>query len=265
MSTEPSFNELLSLLETENKSNQYDLFIPSINQYVKCLPLTATHSKNIIKTTLEGAFANNQFNIMMFNVLNDILVDKTFIDKINLFDKQIIFLQLRIINISDTIDIAHDDKTIKFNLKDYTTSLMTNRLFDDVTVNDKNFNITIGIPSIKTEYLFENNLYNTKLSSLDEQNIKALKSSFGPMFIYGIAQYIKELTINGITRNVSNDSIEQRVALMEKLPSGISNKIINAIEKNYTSHIANITKVKITSDDKQIDTAFDINAGLFVN
>ena len=109
-----SITDIISLIESETQKLDSDIYVPSINKEVHVKALNTNHSKNIIKSVMEGSFASVQFNLVMFLILSEIWDGSVPLANINIYDKLAILLQLRQKNISDTVtvELENDKKEI---------------------------------------------------------------------------------------------------------------------------------------------------------
>jgi hypothetical protein len=98
--------DIIGLIDNVSKTLDCDVYIPSLNKEVKCKPLNTNHTKNILKSAIEGAFASNQFTLIMYQILQDVMDKSVDLSTINTLDKNIILLQLRAKNVSNFIEIS---------------------------------------------------------------------------------------------------------------------------------------------------------------
>ena len=266
MSTEQitDTNSILDLLKEVNKAMESKIYIPTLKKDMTVKPLNANHIKNILKTTIEGPFTDNQFVLVSYNILKEIL--NIPLSELTLVDKNVILVQLRQKNISDTLTIIKKDnsdedetkKTEKIKIEDY-IDYIKNSSWDisKVIIGDDDFKVELNMPTIEDEYRFELNLFRTKYSNIDQENKKALKSLFSPMFISNLARYLRKIYIKDKEINVYPKTVDEILAIMESLPSSILTKMVNEIDKKFGVYIQNTIKFN--------DGIFAVDQNLFVN
>jgi hypothetical protein len=84
MSETLNINDIIGLVKETNKDFEMDIYIPSLNKDVHFKPMNASHLKSIIKTSVEGIFANNYFNQSVFSIIKDICDPSIPLSNINL-------------------------------------------------------------------------------------------------------------------------------------------------------------------------------------
>lgn len=234
--------DILTLLGEVNKTLEAKIYIPSSKKEIVVKPLNANHIKNMLKTTIEGPFSDNQFNIIIFNILKEII--DVPLHTLTILDKIAILIQLRQINISNKIVIEKSDEDTKktiINISDYISNLKKQDFdISDKEVGDDNIKVTVSMPSIEDEYRFELDLHTRIISKIGTVDAKSLKTLFAPLFINNMTQYIKSISIGDNIISVNNKKVEERLAITESLPSVITTSIINAIDKNYGKQLINI-------------------------
>ena len=268
-------NDILALLDNANKSLESKVKLPSIAEEVVLLPLNANHTKNIIKSATSGLFSDNQFNLVFFQILNEVV--KCPLASLNLYDKEIISLFLRSKNISDNLDVEvsglvkdeEGEDKVDRTKKTVSISTILEKLkpvtFEDQVIECDEYNVVMNFPSIVEEYSFDEHLFKNKLASIDEENKKSLKGLIGPIFVYNIAQYVKELVIGDKTVSLSNKKVEERLAVVEKLSANSINKIIQKIDSHFGKMLQSITDVSYTKDGTKYSGSITIGAELFIS
>jgi len=270
------FNDILNLLESANKTLESNIFVPSLKKEIVSRTLNANHTKNIVKTTVEGPFAENQFILVMYNVLADVLGSTIDLNTLNLYDKILILLQLRSKNIQDEYKItfvsADGEQKIEnsISLSKHIEKLKKNSpSFETITDGTKNedtmvYNYTLNIPSIKEEFVFENNLYQEKISKIDGTNNQQLKTLIAPMFLSHIAPFVKTLTINDTLVDLAVRNVNERIAIVEHLSSKALLDIIKKVDDAFGKDMQNATKVTKIIDGVSYTGTIKIDAAFFI-
>lgn len=270
--------DILKLLSDLNTSLTKDCYIPSANTHVKLKPLTTTHLKNIIKSTMDGPFAQVQFNINFHPILKEVL--DADLGNVNIYDKVAIALQLRNINVSKTLPVTLKAVTPKEPVdKEYPDTIVhsldiaehikfieatrTDELFKADTIKEEGYLAGIYFPSLNEEFLFDSHLFSKHLSKVKEDDTKAFRDLFGPMFMNNVSQYIKSVKIGDSLINLVKMPVVDRIAVVNDLPQ-VQN-IFKSIDSNFGKAIQKITRVSIVQDEIEYSGDIEIGPELFVS
>jgi hypothetical protein len=263
-------SQILNLINDVSKTLETNFYIPSLNQEIIVKPLNTTHTKNILKSAIEGSFASNQFTLVCYHILLDI-VDKSIpLSSLTIVDKAFLLLQIRAKNVSEEYELElfnKNDKSIKYklNLTKFINKLKKEEWsFNSEIVEQDKISISMNYPSIQEEYEFETDLYKTKLANIDEKNEKAMKSLFAPMFINNAGQFISSVNINGTEINMKDLNIQERLAVIEKLPAVID-KIISKIDSVFGKQMNKILTVTAKHDGEEYSGKLDLKSNFFLN
>lgn len=266
-------DDIINLLDKTNKTLEDGFFINSSLDPITVKPMNAHHSKNILKSLIDGPFASTQFTLTIYHVLKDTVVAS--LKDLTILDKALLLLQMRVKNIGNTITVKMTgvDKKNKeveieefVDLKSYLDNLkQNNTLILTKTIEDSGYSCEIYYPSIEEDYRFEENFYKTKILPLDENDVKARRGLTAPIFLNTIAQYIKILKIGDNEIVLKNRSVDERLAIVEKLPTSLLMKIIKEIDETYGKELSNRTFVKTTKNSIDYFGNIDISAALFIN
>lgn len=260
-------NDILSLIDTVNKSLDSEAYVPSQEKPVKIKTLNANHTKNILKSAMDGTFAANQFNLVIYQILKDV-VDQP-LSNLNVLDKMFLLLQLRSKNVSEEIEIelvSDNDEKIKqkLNLNKLLAKLKKETFsFANEIIEADKLIVSLSYPTIDEEYQFEHNLFKTKIAVIDEKNEKAVRSLFAPMFINNVTQFVSSVNINGTEINLKSKNINERLLIVEKLPA-IIDKIINKIDSVFGKQMAKVTNIEVTKDDVVYRGKLNLDATFFI-
>ena len=263
-----TINDIINLLDSTNKNLESKIKIASNDAEITVRAMNAHHSKNIIKSAIDGPFATTQFNLVMYSILQDV-VDAP-LKSLNIYDKVLIMLQLREKNVGDVLEIDlynEDESTIKYklNIAKHVAKMLKEKVtFEPRILDIDSFAVSLKYPNIEEEFKFEDNFYKTKLSVIDEKNDKSKRALIAPMFINNIAQYVDTVTIAGQLIDLGIRSINERLAIVEKLPALLMGKIIKSIDADYGKPISKLVAISTLKDGKEYSGTVDINAGLFL-
>lgn len=252
-----NLSDLLVALDTINKNSEKEIFIPSLNKSISSKPLTAEHTRKIMKTAVDGPFSDNQLNLVMFEILTNLLNED--LSKLNTYDKIFIWLQIRSLNVSDSVLIENE----VIHLSNHIDSLKKKKeKFDSYDVQVDTFSVKLNFPSIVREYQFESFLNTNYISKIDSPDLKNLKTLVTPLFVNNIISYFEEIKLNDVIIDCSVIPISDMYVLFDKLPAKVITEIINTIDTNFGNRIQKLTKIK-KKDDTLIELT--LNSEFFLN
>lgn len=260
--------EILALLKESNKQFESETYIPSLNKEVHIKPMNALHLKSIIKTALAGSFVDNQFNQTMYVILKDILDPSIPTSNINTFDKISILLDLRKRNVKSTIDVemVYDEtrKVIPIDIDSVLKTIKKSKKpFTEHTVADGTYEATLNFPSLDEEFIFDRDFEQNKIKKIDEKNKDATKDIPGVMFMYYLSQFIKFIKIENTSINLVAKNVQDRLSIVENLPSNLVNKIIEKIDTEFGKRLTSILTVEQKIDDIVYKGVIEISPALF--
>jgi hypothetical protein len=259
-----NFNDILAALDNANKKLEKTIYIPSLDTDVPVRPINAQHTKKLIKTTVEGPFAANQFNIIVYGILRDILdVD---LKTISVYDKPIILLQLRAQNISPDISVEFTElKTSKkINIDKHLKKFKKGLKQEPVTITKDGITGTINYTSIEDEYLFDNFLYQTQMSKIDQRDVNQMKSLVAPIFMNSLVMFLTSLTIGEATIDLTSLSVDERLKLADRLPSSFLSEAIAKIDDNFGKNLQKVLSVSTTHEGTTYESEIELDAGFFL-
>jgi hypothetical protein len=268
MSETLNINDIINLVKESNKEFESDLFLPSLKKDVHFKPMNASHLKSIIKTSVEGVFANNMFNQTLFAIIKDVIDSSIPLSSITTIDKIYILLQLRKMNVKNKISVEFKNgettKVVEEDLDKIISKLKKKKLdFSFQTLDDGPYSLTIGLPTIDQEFISDRYFEQTKIKKIDEKDKNALKDLLAPLFISEITQYIKVLKIKEQEINFLSLPISERLAIVETLSTNIISKIIEKIDESFGKQINEILKIEKEIDGEKYIGKIELNANLF--
>lgn len=268
MSETLNISDILNLVKETNKDFEMEVYVPSLKKDVHFKPMNASHLKAIIKTSVEGIFANNYFNQSVFSIIRDICDPSVPLANITTLDKIFILLQLRKKNVKNSIsvDFKKDDKTVseEVDLEEFLNKIKKQKLsFSDEVYKNGSYEITLGFPSIVQEYLFDTSFEQSRIRKTDENDRAALKELFAPLFINEITQYVKSIKIKDQEINLLTLSISERTAIVESLSGTVVSGIIATIDKSFGKQITKIVTLEKEIDGEVYKGQIELNANIF--
>jgi hypothetical protein len=181
---------------------------------------------------------NKDYGTFLFDVMSNCLKNKEDLKKINLIDYIILAIQIRIISVGPTMEIAfkkEDSIGIKMelNLQSFIKNLFyaVQNVLPSENIEEDEFSVKLDWPQISDEGLF-----------LD----KVEPSTFALQLSESIPSYIKRLIINQKEIDFHSYSFEEKTKLYDLLPLKLQNKILSvitsSIEKFNTFNLFNISQ-----------------------
>lgn len=276
-----NIQDILGLISDANKSLEHDVYIPSLNKEIHLKPLNANHTKNIAKAAIEGPFAQNQFTLMTYNILKEVCDPSIPMTHLNVLDKAVILLELRVKNIKPQVEVKvfsdklytdtdgkqyRKDSVIKVDVSKILAKLKKWKLlFENQVIELDNYAITLNYPTIEEEYQFENNLFKSRIQNIDEKYPKALKTLVAPMFVNTLAQYVKHIKIGDNEIDLQSKKVVDRLAVVESLSMNASNKIIEKLDTFFGKQMNKITSVEETIDGETYTGNIELSPILFLS
>lgn len=265
MADELNINEVLNLIQQNNKTLETKFYIPSLNSEISAKPLTATHLQRIVSSTVSGVFANNLFNQTVYSLVQDCINDSQLVSKLNSLDKIAILLQFRKVNIKNTVDVEFEDTASygrivrSVNLEDKIQEIIKMSLnFDDIIINVDSYEIVLNYPLLDREFLMNRHFEQNYVKKIKEEDRESLKKVFGPLFMYEIVQYIKSIKIKDSVFDFYKNSVDNCLVLTENLTGNAITKIIETIDSNFGKNITDILRVELNENGSDFIGKIDI-------
>jgi hypothetical protein len=275
-----NINDVLNLINAANKSLEHDVFIPSLNKEIHLKPLTSNHTKNIAKSAIEGPFEENQFTLMIYNILKDIVDPQISLNQLNVYDKTVLLLELRNKNIKNFIEVpvvsekeyadadgktGRKNQTVKINIQTLLNKIKKWKVsFEDHIIEADGYNLVLNYPSVEEEYQFANNLYKTRIANINEKDEKALRALFNPMYVNTLSSYIKQIKIGDQTIDTTGRKIGERLDITETLSAKAGHKLIEKIDSVFMKQLNRLIQVEETIDDEKYVGEIRLSPALFL-
>lgn len=245
-------NDILKQLNALNISNSIDVYIPSLEKTIKFKNLNLKQQKELLKSSIDETltrltFINNFYNIIEENALEPIDVANLFV-----FDRFAIAVALRAAGLNSNYTI--DSKVL--DLKDILNQINKiehNKQLLSTTISIDNITLKLEAPTLGTEREVS---IRTALQLKDTPD-KDVKTIIGELFVYEIIKYIDTITFftseGEQTSSFKQLTVEDRLAVAEKLPSTLISKILDFIKIYRAYENSYITYNEVTIN---IDSSF---------
>lgn len=230
-------DNVLKFLKELSVSTSFSITVPSNGKELTFKQLNTEQLKQLLETIADTAAFNNNFNIIFYKILKENLITPDInINDLTIYDAQYLALQIRANSLSDKLTVYFSDDEIQnyqlpgnkheINLKELLKHKKLNSIPED-SVTENGVYITCKVSTIKDENDFIKYFTDNLNTFLD----KELQNVVGEIFLYEIVKSIKDVTINDIMTNFSSLTFKDRIEIVKQLPTTLTGKIINYIEK----------------------------------
>lgn len=237
-------NLLIDKLKKANQKKSLDIFLPTLGKKVKFAPLTLKQQKELLSKVPETTYDIVQFN----NIFNSIIVsnneEEVKLSDLKNIDKFAIVLQYKINMTGSTYKVGK--KTVSLNqllekINEYDYSIF--KKIESVSLD--NLSAELEVPNL--EYDAKINKSVTALIKNKNKN-----NAMAELFLSEFIKYVKSITLDDDKFNLSSLSYDNKLTIIEELPTSFTKKIIDYMdviktEENELSTINGVT-VDITND-----------------
>jgi len=246
-----NINDILKQLDTLNESTGIDIYVPSLKKTIKFKNLNLKQQKDLLKSSVDETLTKLSFIVNFFNIIQDNVTDKIDVNNLYAFDRTAIAIALRAYGLNN--EYSNGDTTIDlFDVIKEISSIDIPDIFSsNIEVGD--ISIELEVPRLGYDKDISNLTIN-KLKTIQDRDIKSL---VGELFVYEIIKYIKTVTFKLPTGNqiipFNNLKIDDKISVIEKIPSTLINKILQFI-KSYRDLESKFTTFRDSSIE--IDGSF---------
>lgn len=260
------FNSAINALNSISESFKIDVYIPSKQKTISFKEIDAKQQKNLLSAAMDNSVYNSDFIKTFYSILkeNILVEDKSIVDELTLTDRSFIAIALKS-QISEELNVKFTDEiSSKINLKDVIskfTSYKTPSL-TEVDLKNDSVTLTVGItlPTIKTEVDYEENFYKDYKKVDQIKSNKDVQDIISDAFISETSKYISYVNINGSKYDFNTLTFNQKIRVVEKLPSGLIQKVLEQISK-WKNDIDSI----LTVTDGDLKKVIAIDSLLFLS
>lgn len=268
-----NFEDALKVLDTVSETFSVNVWIPSKKKEYTFKEIDAKQQKNMLSTAMNSSIYNTNFVKNLYSILNSNFLDKKNYEDLNnftVFDKFSIAVSLKD-KISDETSITFDEKNNivkKVSLKPIIEKFKTFETPDNEIIEVDNQNVKIkleiSVPTIQNELQYEEQLHKKEKKVDDIKDSDEIQRIVSEAFIGETTKYIKTIYINDNNLNFENVDFLKKIKLVEKLPSGILQKIL-AIVSKWKAEIDSVLTLSIVEDGKTYTKVLNIDSVLFLN
>jgi hypothetical protein len=261
------FNNALNILDRVSESFNVDAWIPSTSSYLSFKELDAKQQKSLLTAAMDTTVYNTGFIKAFYNILNENLLTEgeDLVNSLTLADKACIALTLKR-QISDEINIVFDeakDISNKYKISDILEQFKSYNAPSSIILDAKSESFSIKVevlpPTVKVEVDYDSQLKN-KTKSEDVKTEEDVKVLVTEAFLGELSKFVNKVWVNDDEIVLNNLKFEQRVKIIEKLPSNIIQKIIETVS-SWKKNLDDVLTVKHEDYVKTIT----IDSLLFLN
>lgn len=241
-----SVTDILKQLEKLNEAAGVSVYVPSLNKAVRFKNLNLKQQKDLLKSSIDDTLTRLSFTTKFFNIIKENAIDYIDVNKLLIIDRLSIAITLR------TTGLSSIYKTIDLN--DLIKQIQTTPIDMSVlatTADIQNLTVKLEAPTLDVD----NDVSLATIAKLKNVSDRDVKTQIGELFIHEIVKFIQAVTFKTEdgeqTVIFANLNTNDKITITEKLPSTITNKILDFIkayrtfENNFITY--NNTMVEIDS------------------
>lgn len=271
-----SINDILKMMSRASESFAFEIFIPSLSRSVMFRQMTTGQQKRLLKAIIDNPAYQTEFIFAFKQIIAENCIETISVDNLTIYDKLIIAITLRSMSIGNDLELEFAipskkneevQKIIrKINLKDLVDKALAEIKITTTTITDDMgiFEVFCDLPTIADEYRLEMEM--RKNANVEIKNESELRDTVGEVFSSMLVKYIKEVKIKEgdqlFTFDLKPLPFKDRLAIMSKLPTKVSNQIvtyINTVSKEFDK----LTLFKETINGTEVEQRMKIDSSFF--
>lgn len=271
-----SINDILKMMSRASESFAFEIFIPSLSRSVMFRQMTTGQQKRLLKAIIDNPAYQTEFIFAFKQIIAENCIETISVDNLTIYDKLIIAITLRSMSIGNDLELEFAipskkneevQKIVrKINLKDLVDKALAEiRIFPTTITDDMGiFEVFCDLPTIADEYRLEMEM--RKNANVEIKNESELRDTVGEVFSSMLVKYIKEVKIKEgdqlFTFDLKPLPFKDRLAIMSKLPTKVSNQIvtyINSVSKEFDK----LTLFKETINGTEVEQRMKIDSSFF--
>jgi hypothetical protein len=222
--------DILKQLDTLNQQSGVAVYIPSLKRTVKFKALNLRQQKNLLKSSVEETLTKLSFITNFYSIVQENILETLNINDLYIFDRIAIAIALR----ASSIDSKYTIEDNVFDLNDKLKEIPSIAIdIDAITavVDVQNFTVALEVPRLGVDRDISAIVMN-KIRSSQNDDIRTL---IGELFVHEIIKFVKTVTFKTETGDTvvefANIKTEDRLAVIEKFPTLITNQILDFIKR----------------------------------
>jgi hypothetical protein len=271
-----SINDILKMMSRASESFAFEIFIPSLSRSVMFRQMTTGQQKRLLKAIIDNPAYQTEFIFAFKQIIAENCIETISVDNLTIYDKLIIAITLRSMSIGNDLELEFAipskkneevQKIVrKINLKDLVDKALAEIKITPTTITDDMgiFEVFCDLPTIADEYRLEMEM--RKNANVEIKNESELRDTVGEVFSSMLVKYIKEVKIKEgdqlFTFDLKPLPFKDRLAIMSKLPTKVSNQIvtyINSVSKEFDK----LTLFKETINGTEVEQRMKIDSSFF--
>jgi len=243
MSQNPDASNILKELQALSQENIVNVYLPSLKTKIAFRKLNLKQQKSLVLVAMDNALSLLNFNVTLYDIICENLVEQIDLNTLNLFDKNSIILSLIAENATAKSDPSK--KTLNGILAKYESA--------NVDINSKNikFNggeVEVKIPSLTADYRFNKTLLTKYTKTVEDQ-----KEFMSDVYVIELCKYINSITMKSGVVKLIEYPLSSIIEIAESLP------VITPITQ-YISQIKDIETKLNTFNNETVE----ISPALFI-
>lgn len=227
-----SVSNILSQLDTLNKESGINVYIPSLKKEIKFKNLNLKQQKELLKSSVDETLTKLAFITTFYKIIEENILNAVNVSTLFTFDRNVIALALRAHGLSDQYKTDNGQVDIKSLL----SSSATIDIPDSTLSRTVNADCGIKVELKAAQLGIDREISATAISKLKSAPERDIKNLVGELFVHEIIKFIQSVTFtsDGVEQTVifADLKIDDKIAIVEKLPSTITSEILEFI-KNY--------------------------------
>lgn len=196
-----SIDQITKIIKRRDIAYASHYMVPSLKREVPFNEINTSQQKRLVKSVIDSPVYNTEFIYTLREILKENCQDATVnIDSLNIIDKLVLALGLRMKSVGDKLDVeiqTKDGKTVSVGLEVSKILQIALTSLNDIPnkiIEDSYYRVECSIPTIGTEYRLEKELRN-KTANIEIEDIEELRKTIGEAFVGEIVKYIQKVSI----------------------------------------------------------------------
>lgn len=245
------FNSALDVLNQVSETFKTEAWIPSKGIFLTFKEIDAKQQKELLSAAIDNSVYNSSFTKTFFNILKNNLIeeDKSILDELDLADKASIAITLKH-QIIKELNVIFDEKekvTEKVNITSIVDKFKKYKSPSPKTISLKNnqfeIKVELKLPLIKSDLVYDEQLKRVKKKADQIKTSEDVQEIVSEAFIGETSKYIQRIWINDTEIETVDLKPEQKIKVVEKLPSGLIQKVLEQISE-WKKELDDILTVK---------------------
>jgi hypothetical protein len=222
--------DILKQLDTLNQQSGVAVYVPSLKRTVKFKALNLRQQKNLLKSSVEETLTKLSFITNFYSIIQENILETLNINDLYIFDRIAIAIALRATSIDSKYTIEDSVFDLNDKLKEIPSVVIDTDTISTI-VDIQNFTVALEVPRLGIDRDISATVMN-KIRSSQSDDIRTL---IGELFIHEIIKFVKTVTFKTEAGDTvvefANIKTEDKLAIIEKFPTLITNQILDFIKK----------------------------------